>query len=616
MARFCTQCGKEAKAEHKVCVYCGTPLKDHDITTKSTNVEQSEEHHNDAEETKEKSSKDDQSKVSEMNEQTGNNKPPQRSSKKKNVLYVGVGAIALICIIFFMWAKSYQSSDNVLNRFEKALDNKNAANVAKLMTHEDKSSVSKAEAEAFIELVHETDETITYRPIRDGKFLFLFDAYKIMTEDQYAYYNHYTDGLTFLFNDTEFDIYNQSDAAVTYGPLLPGIYVVEATYEGDFGESTVEEELVLYDAYDSNPYIDVDLRLSNVVLTIENYDLFDTKKAFIAVGDEKVSIDENGESESFGPIILDGEQEASVVIEMPWGEVTSDPISLTEDYMTVHANLISEDHFEEVAALTTSFAEQFLQSLAEQSTKPLEDGSSKLKKDVTYYIDDYLHYTGQVEEVEIDKVSIFYDKDEKNSTIYVPTLIHTYEDYHYIEESPALDHDEWFFDIGFTFKDDKWVVDSLQSLSSWSFEGTDTFDGEKKLYGPSKEAIESATSREFEERMTDFIFDYTEASVDAINYRDFSLVEDYITKDGPRKKEAADYIEYLDSKDIYEEWYGSTVEKIEETGDETWKVTTVEEFEIIRPDDWEVKRFRTVVVVKEIDKDLYVDELISTKEIE
>ena len=28
LKRFCTECGKEAGAEDRICVYCGTPLED------------------------------------------------------------------------------------------------------------------------------------------------------------------------------------------------------------------------------------------------------------------------------------------------------------------------------------------------------------------------------------------------------------------------------------------------------------------------------------------------------------------------------------------------------------------------------------------------------------
>lgn len=608
VARFCTNCGKEAKEYHKVCVYCGTKLKPIEQAEQTSTI-------NDVT-NEEKKRTNEKATAPDTNKKSPSEDKNETSSKKRLILPITGGAIAIILVILFMWAKSYQSPNNVLQRFEKALYDEDAKRISSLMIHEDASDVSVAEAEAFIDLYHELDEPINYRPIRDEKFLLFFDAYKIITEDQYAYYNHFAEGLAFLFNETEIDIFDQSDSTVTYGPMLPGKYTVEATYDGDYGSSKVTEEVILYDAYEQNPYIDVDLQLAHVVVAVENFNFIDTKKTFISIGEEEIPIDDHGESDSFGPIVLDGEQEAKIVSEMPWGKVSSDPIPLTDEYVTAYANIISNDHFKDISETITTFSEQFLKSLAEKSTKPLEVGSSQLKKDVTNYIDDYSYYTGQVEKVELDKANIFYDYEENDSLIYIPVRIETYEDYHAIDESPSLQDAEWYFDIGFKYGDDKWTIHSLANFSGWDFAGTDTFDGAKKMYGPSKEAIENAISREFEEEMTDFIFDYTEASVDAINFRDFSLMEDYVTKDGPRWKEAKDYIDYLDSKDIYEEWYGSSIEKIEDSGDKTWKVTMIEEFEIIRPDDWEVKKFRTAVVVKEIDGNFYVDELISTTQID
>src|SRR5690625_356757 len=114
---------------------------------------------------------------------------------------------------------------------------------------------------------------------------------------------------------------------------------------------------------------------------------------------------------------------------------------------------------------------------------------------------------------------------------------------------------------------------------------------------------------------SDLVFDYTSASIEAINYRDFDLVSTYIEKDGPRYKEADDYIDYLDSKDIYEEWYGSELEKVEKEDDDIWKVTVIEEFEIIKPDSSDIKKFRTILIIKQIDNEFYVNKLTETNEI-
>src|SRR5699024_6783871 len=104
-------------------------------------------------------------------------------------------------------------------------------------------------------------------------------------------------------------------------------------------------------------------------------------------------------------------------------------------------------------------------------------------------------------------------------------------------------------------EDKKWLVSANESYSSWEgFEATDEFDGSDELYSPSEETVKDAKSKDIETDIEEFITDYTVASVDAINARDFDIMKDYTTEKGPRRNEAKEYINYLDSKDIYEEF--------------------------------------------------------------
>lgn len=112
------------------------------------------------------------------------------------------------------------------------------------------------------------------------------------------------------------------------------------------------------------------------------------------------------------------------------------------------------------------------------------------------------------------------------------------------------------------------------------------------------------------------MYDFYEASVDSINERDFSIVAGFVTADGPRRPEARKYIDYLDSKGIYQEFYNSKLEKAESIGDNTWKVTTTEEYLIIHPNSSSEQNFRTINNVKLVDGKLLVDELIDTKGID
>ena len=59
----------------------------------------------------------------------------------------------------------------------------------------------------------------------------------------------------------------------------------------------------------------------------------------------------------------------------------------------------------------------------------------------------------------------------------------------------------------------------------------------------------------------------------------------------------------------------SSVEKVEEAGVGTWQVTTTEEFVIHYPEGSKSKKFTTVSLVKKVQDEWRVHELVSTKEI-
>src|SRR5699024_2138911 len=145
--------------------------------------------------------------------------------------------------------------------------------------------------------------------------------------------------------------------------------------------------------------------------------------------------------------------------------------------------------------------------------------------------------------------------DEDDVHVVIPAHFAISEDTHSIDDSPKLSAEQYEFYISFSYEadDKKWIIADID-YHGWSYESSEEWDGSGKLHGPSEEAVKNAKDGDFESEMEAFLTDYTISSVEAINERDFDIVSDYITKDGPRRDEARDYIDYLDSKDIYETW--------------------------------------------------------------
>src|SRR5699024_327386 len=137
--------------------------------------------------------------------------------------------------------------------------------------------------------------------------------YKIAGVDQFARYDA-IDGLTFSFNGTEIDEYDQDEKSVVYGPFAPVFYPVRAMFKGEYGETNKVDNLTLArDDYDDT-WMDMDLSISKVTFNVENYEEFNPSEAHIRLNDEEIAISKEGETEEVGPFILDGSQEVEVVV--------------------------------------------------------------------------------------------------------------------------------------------------------------------------------------------------------------------------------------------------------------------------------------------------------------
>lgn len=82
-----------------------------------------------------------------------------------------------------------------------------------------------------------------------------------------------------------------------------------------------------------------------------------------------------------------------------------------------------------------------------------------------------------------------------------------------------------------------------------------------------------------QEKMQTFMDNYLNTSVEAINERNFGLVESYLSPNGKQYSDSKNYIDYLDTKGITESLLNVTVLDVENTIN-GFKVKTKEEYEI------------------------------------
>lgn len=206
---------------------------------------------------------------------------------------------------------------------------------------------------------------------------------------------------------------------------------------------------------------------------------------------------------------------------------------------------------------------------------------------------------------------------EDSGTIGIQAIFKFMEDKHALSETPSLRESVYSHNVEIIYdeKEQKWLVEKSASIWASSITPTKTFKGSGTIYQPSGDTVQAEKERLVKNELQSFMEHYVSQSVYAINDRNFSHAEDLITNDGPRKKEARDYIDYLETKGITEQFISSYVDKVEAAGTNTWKVTTTEEFIIYYPDSSKTKRFTATVLVKKVDGDWRVHELVETKEI-
>ena len=128
--------------------------------------------------------------------------------------------------------------------------------------------------------------------------------------------------------------------------------------------------------------------------------------------------------------------------------------------------------------------------------------------------------------------------------------------------------------------------------------------------------LDSQSQIDSNQQVTDFMVSYVKKAVEATREYDFSIVEPYIDTKGKSYKEVKEYLKYLQSKGIHEELQNIEVTKVEKQTAIEYLVSTTETYNITYKDGTsKEKSFYSIFKVVRVNNGLYVNALISTKEI-
>ncbi|PZD94469.1 hypothetical protein DNH61_18940 [Paenibacillus sambharensis] len=428
---------------------------------------------------------------------------------------------------------------------------------------------------------------------KKGKQFLIFDKFELTVEPVYLTLETNYKDVSLLLDGKELAVTDKLDYSKTFGPYVPGIYNLEAKLKSHYMELSRTEEISLV-AVGSKQIADLYLEGQDISV-YTGLDDTEGLQAILFINDNDTGVNPFEQS-MIGPVLTDGSMTASIEVEYPWGKMQSGKAPIEDSYVDI--KLADNEDFQQgimdlVVLNTREFLEAFTSGKVDGMTTATEDYKAGLQESVEYNQQHGYSYAGKYMATDFDLDSFRLYRSEGHWYVTLNTREHVEEDHFYPDEEPVLEELSNMYEITLVYDESAktWLVELVENNYGFNDEHMVTHTEEKPaLYtsvwadGGVAAAAASASVGSALEQMQVFMKDYLNASVEAINNRDFSYVSHLMEPSGPAYKESADYIVYLEKKGITEELLGVKVQKAEEVSDGAYEVTTAEKYMITSKD--------------------------------
>ncbi|WP_019413917.1 hypothetical protein [Paenisporosarcina sp. TG20] len=605
MTKFCVDCGHSNDEVNRVCVQCGNTFSVSSLDKKPNVVTQ---------------------------------KASSVSGKKMSLKRKVLSILTIFLIVGVMgvsfWGTKTASAESTVAKFLEALQTEDAKILSKLVILSSGQQLSENEAKAFIKLYqditpNELENILSIE--KSGKVMGLFNAHKIVvTPQDLSYYFPY-DGLTIKIGEKTYSGKANDREEYIFSNIPPGIHKAEFIYKGDFTTFNHPFELTVYQKKDKElTQIQEVMPLDTVTFELQNYVEAKHNQSAILINGQEYLVDQNGYSPEIGPLLLDGSQNAQAKQQFPWGVQLSELTPIIENHMSFSITKLEAEQESAIIEQLLLYGEETTEATGTRNSKvytTLTDEMLSAREDEIesmIYWDRF--YKGALSEINLDEESIEISEDGYSVRLNAEIVTHGDEYYNSETLEMADVKEEVIVYFVFDANQNKWLVYGYSApWNSSNISYSKKIEGSNKVYQTTRvtdEKEEQSTSRDEDENaenITDdiqlFFYQYNSMSVAAINQGDFSLVSNLITVDGPRRSEQAQFITNLYDKGITEEHLDTVVEEVKKMSDSQWKVTTKEEFIIHGVERSSEKSYRTVTIIKKVNGNWLVHELISTTEL-
>lgn len=501
-------------------------------------------------------------------------------SKKTKWTLIVCGVVLALLFGGYKAEESLTSKERLIQKFESALHEKDAEALSKIITSNDKKlKIDKKSVKSLLAYFEEYPDaandvisvvknqsvmmdgkvssieaadfsgTNMVNLEKKGKQFFLYDHYQLTIAPIYLMIGtNYKDTILYM-DDKKIAKADSAQFEKTVGPFLPGVHTLKAALKTDFIDLETKET-ALFVAANETEYFGIHLDAEEVTVNLLGFDEQTVPKVKYFISGKEVPI-ESSRQVTFGPVLTDGSMKLAVEAEVPWGTVKTNeiPIDSAEMGVSLANNAEVQKAMMDTAVL---FAKEGLEALTTGDVSKFSTASKDIKDEMqdeitsnkeygSYYKGSYL---GSV--FDLDSFRLYQESGTWKAELLVNERYHSAE--YSAEEDPELEDYEsaMGYYLRWDAKDKKWLVEGYENVWGINTENTkEIIEKNPKVYqttwvkepetapesDEAEETFETEVSSE-EGDIPDYISElmdgYLYGLVDAVNARDFSLVEPYL----------------------------------------------------------------------------------------
>lgn len=230
-------------------------------------------------------------------QQATNTAQPKPKGKNRNKLYISlIAIIAVLGIGLYMVGDSLTSEDNIIDNFQKAVEDGDVKELKSLVESGDsKMKITDEGIEGFIALYEAKPSELkdlvrnlrreakgqdTLYPIhpvnieKDGKKWLIYDNYKLVISPVYFNVQTNYEGTTIYVGDEDVITADADYFDAEIGPFMPGEHTIRGVLDNGFSNLDVEETVTHSDP-ESSKWVDLDIDASTVYFSFDDYGYYD-----------------------------------------------------------------------------------------------------------------------------------------------------------------------------------------------------------------------------------------------------------------------------------------------------------------------------------------------------